>query len=51
MLKALRLTTAAVLLSATALAGAAHADTDGQPTTATIDAAKPGPVYHKEVFT
>lgn len=51
MLKALRLTTAAVLLSATALAGAAQADTNGQPTTATIEADKPGPVYHKEVFT
>ncbi|WP_288804413.1 alpha-L-arabinofuranosidase C-terminal domain-containing protein [uncultured Novosphingobium sp.] len=51
MLKALRLTTAAVLLSATALAGTAQADTNGQPTTATIEAGKPGPVYHKEVFT
>ena len=51
MLKALRLTTAAVLLSATTLAGTAQADTNGQPTTATIEADKPGPVYHKEVFT
>jgi alpha-N-arabinofuranosidase len=51
MLKTIRRTTMAMLMAATALSVPAVADTDGQPTTATIDAAKPGPVYHKEVFT
>lgn len=51
MIKALRRTTATLLLCATALATSAHADTDGKPTTATINAASPGPVYDKRIFT
>lgn len=51
MLKALRRTSAALLLCATALAGTAHADTQDRPTAATIRAGTPGPVYKKEIFT
>ncbi|MCJ2182785.1 alpha-N-arabinofuranosidase [Novosphingobium sp. 1949] len=55
MIKTLRTAAVAALLGATALAGigtgTAHADTDGQPTTATIKADADGPVYHKEIFT
>ncbi|WP_313809203.1 alpha-L-arabinofuranosidase C-terminal domain-containing protein [Sphingobium sp.] len=50
MIKALRRTTAALLLCATALTGA-HAQTDGKPTTATIHADRPGPTYDKAIFT
>lgn len=49
--KILRRTAVAVLLGASALAGPVLADTNGQPTTATIHADTPGPVYHKEIFT
>lgn len=51
MIKALRRTATTLLLGATALTGTAYADTNGQPTTATIDSAATGPVYHKEIFT
>jgi alpha-L-arabinofuranosidase len=51
MIKAIRRTAAALLLGTTALSGAVHADTAGQPTTATLDADASGPVYHKEMFT
>lgn len=51
MIKALRRTTAALLLCATALTSSAQADTGGKPTTATISAATPGPVYDKRIFT
>lgn len=51
MITTLRRATLAVLMGATALSAPAMADTDNQPTTATIRADKPGPVYHKEVFT
>lgn len=54
-IKTLRRATAALLLGATALAGTvptvAHADTGGQPTSATIHADKPGPIYDRRVFT
>ena len=43
---------ATLMLGASALAaGAARADTDGQPTSATIHADKPGAVYDKDIFT
>ena len=45
MIKTLRRTTAALLLAASALATPAIADTDGTPTSATIHADTPGPVY------
>lgn len=48
---ALRRISLALLLGATALAGTAHADTDGRPTSATIHADQPGPVYDKRIFT
>jgi alpha-N-arabinofuranosidase len=52
MIKTLRRTTAALLLCASALAGGtALADTDGQPTMATVHADRPGPVYDKRIFT
>ncbi|MCT2401187.1 alpha-N-arabinofuranosidase [Novosphingobium mangrovi (ex Huang et al. 2023)] len=55
MIKTLQYTAVAALLGATALAGigatAAHADTNGQPTTAEIHADTPGPVYDKRIFT
>lgn len=51
MLKALRRTSAALLLCAAPLAGTAHADTQDKPTAATIRAGAPGPVYKKEIFT
>lgn len=51
MITTLRRATLAMLMGATALSAPAMADTDNQPTTATIQADKPGPVYHKEVFT
>lgn len=47
----LRRTAAALLLSVSVLAGAAHADTGGTPTSATIHADQPGPVYDKRIFT
>lgn len=47
----LRRTAAALLLGASALAGTAHADTGGKPTSATIHADKPGPVYDRRIFT
>lgn len=46
-----RRTTAVLLLGTALLATTAHADTAGQPTSATISAAKPGPVYDKRIFT
>jgi len=52
MIKTLRRTTAALLLCASALAWqTASADTDGTPTSATIHADTPGPVYDKRIFT
>lgn len=51
MTKFFRRSSLAMLMAATVLSTPALADTDGQPTTATIEASKPGPVYHKEVFT
>ena len=51
MIKTLRRTTAALLLAASALATPAIADTDGTPTSATIHADTPGPVYDKRIFT
>jgi alpha-N-arabinofuranosidase len=51
MITTLRRATLSMLMAATALSAPAMADTDNQPTTATIQADKPGPVYHKEVFT
>lgn len=52
MIKTLRRTTAALLLCASALAATtASADTDGRPTTATIHADRPGPVYDRRIFT
>ncbi|AOF95516.1 alpha-N-arabinofuranosidase [Sphingobium sp. RAC03] len=51
MIKTLRRTTAALLLCASALTTSAFADTNGKPTTATINAAQPGPVYDKRIFT
>ena len=51
MIKTLRRTTAALLLCASALTTSAFADTNGKPTTATINAATPGPVYDKRIFT
>ena len=51
-MKTLRRATAALLLCTGALvAQVAHADTDGKPTTATMHADKPGPVYDKRIFT
>lgn len=52
-MKALRHAATALLLSATALAAphAATAQTGGKPTTATIQADKPGPVYDRLIFT
>lgn len=41
----------AFLLAASALSAPAHADTDGQPTSATLRADQPGPVYDKRIFT
>ena len=41
----------AILLSASMLSSAVQADTGGKPTSATIQADQPGPVYHKEMFT
>jgi alpha-N-arabinofuranosidase len=49
--RALRRTTAALLLGTALLSGAAQADTGGRPTSATIRADEPGPVYDKLVFT
>ncbi|MDI1295657.1 MAG: alpha-L-arabinofuranosidase C-terminal domain-containing protein, partial [bacterium] len=56
MIKTLRRTTAALLLCATALTASAlatraNAQTDGKPTSATIHANTPGPVYDKRIFT
>jgi alpha-L-arabinofuranosidase len=52
MIKTLRRTTAALLLCASALTWqTASADTDGTPTSATIHADTPGPVYDKRIFT
>ncbi len=52
MMKAFRHTAAALLLGASALAAtAAQADTANTPTTATIHADTPGPVYNKDIFT
>ena len=51
MITTLRHTAIAALLGATALTGAAHADTNGQPTKAEIHADAPGPVYDKRIFT
>ncbi|MCW1381632.1 alpha-N-arabinofuranosidase [Novosphingobium sp. KCTC 2891] len=51
MTKTLRRAAAALLLAATALAGPTHADTAGKPTTATLHADTPGPVYDKRIFT
>lgn len=53
MMKALRHAATALLLSATALAAphAATAQTGGKPTTATIQADKPGPIYDRLIFT
>ena len=51
MIKTLRRTTAALRLAASALATPASADTDGTPTSATIHADTPGPVYDKRIFT
>ncbi|WP_260927715.1 alpha-N-arabinofuranosidase [Novosphingobium sp. 9] len=41
----------ALLMAGSALAAPIQADTGGTPTTATLDAAHPGPEYHKEIFT
>ncbi|NML93844.1 alpha-N-arabinofuranosidase [Novosphingobium olei] len=46
-----RRTAAAVLLAASALATSAHADTGGRPTSATLHADTPGPVYDRRIFT
>lgn len=52
MLKTLRQATTALLLCTSALvAQTASADTDGKPTSATIHADKPGPVYDRRIFT
>ena len=51
MIKALRRTTAALMLCATAMATGVSAQTDGKPTTATIHADKPGATYDKAIFT
>ncbi|MAF29685.1 MAG: alpha-N-arabinofuranosidase [Croceicoccus sp.] len=51
MIKTIRNTAAAMLLGATALSAPALADTNGQPTTASIDADAEGPVYDKAMFT
>ncbi len=51
MTKLFRRTSLAMLMAATVLSAPVSADTDGQPTTATLEADKPGAVYHKEVFT
>ncbi|MBT0671364.1 alpha-N-arabinofuranosidase [Novosphingobium profundi] len=52
MIKALRTTAALLLLGASTLAAtASQADTANTPTTATIHADTPGPVYDKDIFT
>lgn len=51
MKRTIRRSVAAILLAASALATPAHADTGGKPTTATIHADKPGPIYDKRIFT
>jgi len=52
MIKTLRRKTAALLLCASALAATtASADTNGKPTTATVHADRPGPVYDRRIFT
>jgi len=52
MIKTLRRKTAALLLCASALAATtASADTNGTPTTATVHADRPGPVYDRRIFT
>ncbi|WP_188768220.1 alpha-N-arabinofuranosidase [Novosphingobium endophyticum] len=47
----LRRATAALLLSCVLASGSAHADTNGQPTSAVIHGNQPGPVYDKGIFT
>lgn len=52
MIKTLRRTTAMLLMCASALAcSTAFANTDDKPTTATIHADRPGPIYDKRIFT
>lgn len=51
MLKALRRTSAALPLCATAMVTGVSAQTDGKPTTATIHADRPGATYDKAIFT
>ncbi|MCH7627221.1 MAG: alpha-N-arabinofuranosidase [Proteobacteria bacterium] len=46
-----RRTAAALLLAASALATPVQADTGGTPTSATLHADTPGPVYDKRIFT
>lgn len=40
----------ALLLSGLTIAAPLQAETGGQPTSATLHAGQPGPVYHKEIF-
>ena len=47
----LRKSAAALLLGSAMLSVPVYADTDGTPTTATIRADQPGPVYNKAIFT
>ena len=51
MISYLRRATAALLLATSALVAPAIADTDGTPTSATIHADTPGPVYDRRIFT
>jgi alpha-N-arabinofuranosidase len=51
MTSTLRRTTFSLLLAASALAIPAHAETGDKPTSATLHADKPGPVYDKRIFT